>query len=356
MQSLVDKTVVTSPYGEIEAEFCYEDMTDFCFTYDMFDHVSENDCLLAVEMRRSQGFVTKKFSAKLKAGSPRPKSGRFDDGDGSFCSASVSKRQSPLSGPVGTRGGGSTQLSYSASNSRRHFRQHVDSMVLRGRQVARAIVADDSSCEVLSCNPRRVVPSVTGGGVSIGGDPRVAGRPGEVVARSGKEGSRFREEVRELYGDLGISISMGAVNPTVAARESVYAAKGKAKQLQAENQGPSSTDSTASIAFGIRLEQQLNYRGEDLRGQQISNSISSPSIPGSSRPNVGSLRAGSGPDLMGLVSGIATGSTKQTTPSRPIGQEVTLGSGIAAKRTREVESAIEDSGALSFFSGEAGAG
>ncbi|OMP07719.1 hypothetical protein COLO4_07107 [Corchorus olitorius] len=145
----------------------------------------------------------------------------------------------------------------------------------------------------------------------------------------GEKGSRFEEEVRELYGDLGIPISMGAVNPTVAAREAVYAAKGKARQLQAENQGPSSTDSTASIPFGIRLEQQLNYRGEDLRGQQISNPISSPSIPGLNGQNVGGLRVRSGPDLMGLVSGIAIGATTQPTSTRPFEQGVTLGSGEA---------------------------
>ncbi|OMO74349.1 putative nuclease protein [Corchorus olitorius] len=150
----------------------------------------------------------------LKAGSPRPKSSRFDNGEGSCRSSSVSRRLNPLSVTAAGRGGGSAQLSFSASNSRRNLRRHVDSMILRGRQAGRAIVTDDGSCEILSRNPRVVAPSIVeGGGQSVMNGSRIREGSGGVVTRSGEEGSAFEAEIRELYGDLGIPGSMGLTNP-----------------------------------------------------------------------------------------------------------------------------------------------
>ncbi|OMO51701.1 Zinc knuckle CX2CX4HX4C [Corchorus olitorius] len=231
---LLDKTTVSSPYGEIEVEFCYEDMPDFCFTCGMLDHVSENDCLVATEMRKTLGSVTKKFSTKMKVGSPRPKSSRFDGGEGSF-----------------------EQLSFSATNSRRPFRHHVDNMVLRGRPVARAIFADDVSCEILSHNPGQVAPQKVGGSFSVNPNPRNNGRSVEQITGSGEEGSRFEEEINELYRDLNIPNNMEAVEGSHEVRDAaVKASKGKAKQLPSEINGDSSTDSSAPINYGGRSGQQ----------------------------------------------------------------------------------------------------
>ncbi|OMO95109.1 hypothetical protein COLO4_16073 [Corchorus olitorius] len=271
---------------------------------------SEADCLLAVDMRKAHGKVSKKYSAKLKAGSPRPKSNRFEGGEGL------------------------AQLSYSASNSRRPFRHHVDSMVLRGKQVARAIFPDDSSCEVLSRNPERAVPQHLEGGNPVGLRPRNVERPVGLVAGSGEEGSRFEADIQELYGDLGVTAALEEAHPPAGFQDSVANCKGKAK-VAAGFQGDSSTDSSSPLYYGGSYGHHQFFRNGTLRGQQSSGSVSHHSIPGLGRqlqrgmcagidrpnggldganmvmdrggtdgPYEGSLRAGLGPDLMGLVKGL----------------------------------------------------
>ncbi|OMO55224.1 hypothetical protein COLO4_36117 [Corchorus olitorius] len=106
-------------------------------------------------------------------------------------------------------------------------------MILRGRQVGSAIVFDDSSCEILSRNPRTVAVE---GGVLVTNGLRIREGLVGVVARSGEEGSRFEAEIRELYGDLGLPDSMGMANQNPKLRDSVTAIKGKAKKISAENQ------------------------------------------------------------------------------------------------------------------------
>ncbi|OMO80722.1 reverse transcriptase [Corchorus capsularis] len=290
----------------------------------------ENDCQLAVDMRTKQGFVTRRFSPNIRARSPRPKSNRFDVAESSFKSGgSSSRRSSPLSVTSGTRGargggGGSAQLSFSAINSRGHVRRHVDSMLLRGRPVARAIFPEETSCKILSRNPG-VVPPNMGGGNSVNGGPRVVGGSTGVVARSEAEGSWFEEEIRELYGDLGLPNSMGMVNPNGEVQGSVGVFKGKGKQIQAELQGDSSTDSSAPLINGVTRGQQQTLHYGVLGGQPFGESVSTPSIPGLSGRGVinghvegairsdlrgcdpGTLRASLGPDLMGLLSNLVAG-------------------------------------------------
>ncbi|OMO70970.1 hypothetical protein COLO4_28424 [Corchorus olitorius] len=82
--------------------------------------------------------------------------------------------------------------------------------------------------------------------------PRIRDGSVGVVTRSGEEGSRFEAEIRELYGDLGLPDSMGMVYPNPLLRDSVTAAKGIAKQISADNQGPSSRESSAPFHFGIQ--------------------------------------------------------------------------------------------------------
>ncbi|OMP00278.1 hypothetical protein COLO4_12789 [Corchorus olitorius] len=168
-----------------------------------------------------------------------------------FLIGSISRRQSPLSITAAGRGGGSAQLSFSASNSCQNFRRHVDSIVLRGRQAGKAIVSNDSSCEILSHNPRIVAQPTGEGGLLVMNGPRIRGGSVGVVGRSGEEGSRFEAELRELYGDLGLPDSMGMANQFPHLRESVTTIKGKTKQIDAENQGRSSTESSTPLNFGF---------------------------------------------------------------------------------------------------------
>ncbi|OMO84744.1 hypothetical protein COLO4_21868 [Corchorus olitorius] len=154
-------------------------------------------------------------------------------------------------------------------------------MILRGRQVGRAIVIDDDSCEILSRNPRVAAPPIVESSSMNG--PRIREGSVGVVARSGEEGSRFEAEIRELYRDLGLPDSMGLANQNHNLRESVTAIKGKAKQTSADYQGISSTESSTPFNFCFKSgSQQQNLRGGAGRGQQISNSISSPSISATS--------------------------------------------------------------------------
>ncbi|OMO91868.1 hypothetical protein COLO4_18055 [Corchorus olitorius] len=232
----------------------------------------------------------------------------------------------------GARGGGSAQLSLLASNSRRQVRRHVDSLVLRGKQVARAMASDDNSCEVLSRNPRGVIPPSVGGGISVGMEPRNV--EVEVVARSGEEGSRFEEEINQLYGDLGVPENVGVVAPNIEHRDPTVAAKGNGKQVVTGFQGDNSAIVTAPFNQGGNSGKQQYLRDGGCHGQHLSASISTQPIPGLSGPranamriglsgqtedmmragysgsNAGSIRVGQGPDLMGLVNGLVTGSNQ----------------------------------------------
>ncbi|OMO73167.1 hypothetical protein COLO4_27224 [Corchorus olitorius] len=299
---------------------------------------------MAVDMRKSQGFVTKKYSAKLKDGSPCPKSTRFDGGEGSVrVEGSVSRRLNLLSVASGARGGGSAQLAYSASSNRWPFRNHVDSMVFRGKQAARALFSDDSSYEILSRNPGRVVSPIGGSGSPAGVGPRIVESPaglGPIIgensvglpASRGEEGSRFQEEVNELYGGLGFSDNMVPANSGRGVQKSVMVSKGKGK-IPAEIHGDSSTESSTTFGYGGLLGRQQIFRGGIMLGQQRSGSVSSQPISGLGGPSrglervdingpavglgrveesgqhVGNMRPGPRPDLMGLVNGLVVGSS-----------------------------------------------
>ncbi|OMO61206.1 hypothetical protein COLO4_33502 [Corchorus olitorius] len=204
---LVDNSVVSSPYGDRDVEFRYEDMPDICLVCRQFDHLSENECPTAIEMRLNHGVVIKKCSIRIKAESPRFKNKRLDGNDGSFrLGGSGSRRQPPLSARSGTvrqsmgggRGGRVAQISSSVGDSRRHIRQHVDNLIVRGKQVAQALGSEAVSCEVLSRFPRRVVEQNSG-----------REKSGEAVERIVEAAANFAKEVDELYGDLGLPDSQG---------------------------------------------------------------------------------------------------------------------------------------------------
>ncbi|OMO99985.1 hypothetical protein COLO4_12995 [Corchorus olitorius] len=148
----IDHQWVSSPYGDKEVEFRYEDMPDICLVCGQFDHLSENECPTAIQMRLNHGAVIKRYSIRIKAESPRFKTKRFEGNDGSFRLGGFgSRRQPPLSAHSGSArqsmgGGRAAQLSSTVGDSRRHIRQHVDSLILRGKQVAQALASDAVSC------------------------------------------------------------------------------------------------------------------------------------------------------------------------------------------------------------------
>ncbi|OMP02217.1 hypothetical protein COLO4_11269 [Corchorus olitorius] len=221
IKPLLDGTVVSSPYGDAKAEF------------------------------------------------PRSKSNHFDGSDGSFyLGGSGSRRHVPMSVPSGPlmnsiRGGHAAQQSSSVGNSRCHVRNHVDSLVLRGKQVERALLSEDSSYKVITCFPGK---EVTNGAVE------------EVVV--GRKHDK-RQVNAHFRGGL------------VEAEHSAY--------------------STTNSSFGSR-----ELRGNPRLLRQLavrSGACSYPSIPGTRQSNGGLDHGELGPDLMGLVGGLVAGSSKNPVQS-----------------------------------------
>ncbi|OMP09047.1 Zinc knuckle CX2CX4HX4C [Corchorus olitorius] len=168
-----DKYIVSSPFGDIEVEFRYESMPNICLVCGMFDHLSENDCPVATEMRLTQGFVTKRYTTRIKAESRRFKPSRFHGGDGSFrLGGSGSRRSSPLF-------------------------------------VARALFSDEGSCEVLSRMPDKEGPKIVEQGEVV---RIVENRRVEKVPERVEPSANFSDEAAELYGDLGLDLESGQLD------------------------------------------------------------------------------------------------------------------------------------------------
>ncbi|OMO54874.1 reverse transcriptase [Corchorus capsularis] len=289
---ILDETTVTSPFGDYEVEFRYEDLPDICRVCGLFDHTSENDCLLATEMRKTQGSVTKKYTARIKPESPWFKSARFGDGDGSFRLGCMGSRQSsPLSISSGVpmppgREGRSTQQSPSVGSQGRRFRNHVDSMLLRGRSVARPLFPGEVSCEVISRLPEN------NGGPVAGEVERSVERMVESVTQ---RGGLVESSADELYGDLNLSARIGEATKVV-------------QQPQPKFGGDFFITESSSNSAARSVQQRRKGKGK----QRISWASSTDSIGSSfgSIPGIGRMRRGQGrlgPDLMHLVSGLAAG-------------------------------------------------
>ncbi|OMO83019.1 hypothetical protein COLO4_22743 [Corchorus olitorius] len=166
------------------------------------------------------------------------------------------------------RGGSSHRQSFSV-DSRRHVRQHVDSMVLRMRQVARALFTDDPSCEILSQFPGRVVAR-SEEQATAGGD----------VQKVLEVAVNFAKVVDALYGDLGLSVNSGAVGKGADHGEKAQASEAAIQQRNHQYRGKYldvSGDSTTQNSYGGRELQgrQLNYRtAANLSASNSNRSIS----------------------------------------------------------------------------------
>ncbi|OMO98976.1 hypothetical protein COLO4_13585 [Corchorus olitorius] len=184
-------------------------MPDICLVCGQFDHLSENECPTAIEMRLNHGIVIKKQPP-------------------------LSTRSGPVRQSMG--GGRAAQPSSSVGDNRRHIRQHVDSLIMRGKQVAQALGADAVSCEVISRIPGRVVEQNQG-----------VEKSGEAVERIVQAAANFAKEVDELYGDLGLPDSQGSRGKEAVGEDHVggnVMSKKKAVIREPIYAGVSTTDST----------------------------------------------------------------------------------------------------------------
>ncbi|OMO80692.1 Zinc knuckle CX2CX4HX4C [Corchorus olitorius] len=111
-QSLIEKTMVTTPDGELEAKFYYENSPDYCWTCGLVDHL-DGECPVAVDMRKNNGFAVKKFSRSLKVEMATFRYGRSSGEDSrqrSGLGNSVSPVQRPRVAASGVRGNGSQSV------------------------------------------------------------------------------------------------------------------------------------------------------------------------------------------------------------------------------------------------------
>ncbi|OMO77990.1 hypothetical protein CCACVL1_14715 [Corchorus capsularis] len=164
LQSLLDDIVISTPNGDAVVEFYYEQLPDYCWVCGLVDH-QETDCPVVVVMRQSQGRVVKKYSRRLKAETLNLRSTRGPSSE----SSQGSHRRGAL-GPsvlpvlrarmadncVPNR----DDAIKSTTGIGVDFRNHVDSMLLRGKQVARAVTYEEASCEIISRMEARNVEQV----------------------------------------------------------------------------------------------------------------------------------------------------------------------------------------------------
>ncbi|OMP06477.1 hypothetical protein CCACVL1_01552 [Corchorus capsularis] len=140
------KTVSTLTYqdGEAEIKFDYEKRPDYCWVCGLVDH-QESDYAVAVAMKIENGFVIQKYK-------PDKSKSSFVMGR-----ASVSLVQRQRRGGAINRQGSQSVPAKSNTSITSPFRRHVDSMLLHGRRVARALAYNDVFCEIISKMDARAV-------------------------------------------------------------------------------------------------------------------------------------------------------------------------------------------------------
>ncbi|OMO59722.1 hypothetical protein COLO4_34101 [Corchorus olitorius] len=108
-------------------------------------------------MRKENGFAIKRYSDRLKAETPVVRSSRFSPDASKFKTVlNTSKREVKLPVLASSKSTGAALRykkggdSVSSSAWRGGFKDHVDSLLLRGRAAARAIQEEERSCEIVS--------------------------------------------------------------------------------------------------------------------------------------------------------------------------------------------------------------
>ncbi|OMP02012.1 reverse transcriptase [Corchorus capsularis] len=130
-------TTLTYPNGESEIKLDYEKRPDYCWVCGLVDH-QETECAVAVAMKIENRFAIQKYKP--------------DKSESSFVMerASVTPVQRHRRGGAINRQGSQSVLAKSDTDISSPFCRHVDSMFLHGRRVARTLVYDDVSCEIIS--------------------------------------------------------------------------------------------------------------------------------------------------------------------------------------------------------------
>ncbi|OMP08440.1 hypothetical protein COLO4_06478 [Corchorus olitorius] len=175
LSPLKDTLKISLPSGDLEVECRYEKMPAHCRVCGMVIH-TDLDYPLGVSQLKNQGFMDRKFEGKLQVESPVNKSGRFVRQESSFRMAGVCS-------------------SYMGDGSEvPRFRSHVDSLLLRGRRAARAIAAEDVSCEIVKVVTRNADQAeenevTSRRNIREGGDP---------VSQSVNRGSELRGKTQQL--------------------------------------------------------------------------------------------------------------------------------------------------------------
>ncbi|OMO68772.1 hypothetical protein COLO4_29419 [Corchorus olitorius] len=169
-------TILSTATGDVEVDFFFEKRPDYCWVCGRVDH-QEDDCAEGIAQIKEQGFSIRKY--KPEESSPR-------------CLVKTTVSNVGQSGSRGPSRGKGTQgapsSSFLASGRQGAFRNHVDSMLLQSRPVARALQFQEKSVEVVS----RLVTS-----------PMERGLGEEVVARRGIEA------VGENQGEQGVGRKEG---------------------------------------------------------------------------------------------------------------------------------------------------
>ncbi|OMO51274.1 reverse transcriptase [Corchorus capsularis] len=166
-QSLKAGTIVYAPSDELYVDFRYEKLLDYCWICGLLDHI-DNDCLVAVSLRKNHLSVKKKYTCSLKAEFPPPipgkEAGSSQRRGGSGTSLSPVLRGSRdvnLPGASGSR----SVPSKSIPGGGVPERNHVDNLALYSNRTARALQFDEPSCEIISRmngNPVRHPPILKG--------------------------------------------------------------------------------------------------------------------------------------------------------------------------------------------------
>ncbi|OMO88708.1 Zinc knuckle CX2CX4HX4C [Corchorus capsularis] len=169
-QPIKKGTTVTGPTGDLEVTFTFEKSPDFCFVCGVLAH-QQGDCPVAVKQIMEQGFSVHQFSPNLKAESlsPKPRMAEREAasktvdhshrlGEGGFQmgskSPTTSFRSLRVDGNRVRREGkqpvqAMSEIGGSESAVPSRFKNHVDSLILRSRRVAREIETDERSCEIV---------------------------------------------------------------------------------------------------------------------------------------------------------------------------------------------------------------
>ncbi|OMP05740.1 RNA-dependent RNA polymerase [Corchorus olitorius] len=176
----------------------------------------------------------------------------FGRGDGIFrLGGSTSRRSSPLSVPFGTSVNSSkrirsSQHSLSVGDSRGNSRPHVDIMVVRCKQVARALFSRDDSCEILSRMSAKEGPCFAEQGESIG----VVEKRVDSVAKREESTTSFTDEADELYRDLGLPLEPSQVESGIGPSNLGYGVKTQNQVTSGLFHGVNNMAASAPFVFG----------------------------------------------------------------------------------------------------------